>query len=162
MAGSCIRRRYFIDKKVQGALLIRTVWYWGFCLLTIGIMLAIWRSFTGPAQVFYDHFHDIYYRYGPALIASILLLPIVVLDVIRLSNRFAGPVYRLRDVLQRVARGEKVEPIQFRDDDFWKEIADDFNAIVDRLNDPRKDLFAGGSAEKCDKNSADEETQLAN
>jgi hypothetical protein len=129
------RRQLFVDAKVQGALIMRVVLYWVCCLLTITMMLIVWRIFTGPSRLFYEHFDDMWFHYGPALIASILLLPLAVLDILKLSNRFAGPLYRLRSEMRRLARGEEVDPVRFRRSDFWGEFAEEFNAIAQRLHE---------------------------
>jgi len=132
-----LRKRLFIDPRVQGALVMRVIMYWAFCLLTITIMLLCWRIFTGTSRIFYTHFEAMWFHFGPALIASFLLLPLVVVDVIRLSNRFAGPLLRLRRSMRELANGEHVEPIYFRSDDFWQELADEFNSIAVRVQDKR-------------------------
>ncbi|OHB67119.1 MAG: hypothetical protein A2V70_11860 [Planctomycetes bacterium RBG_13_63_9] len=128
-----LRKHLFVDPKVQGALVARTMLYWVVCLLTITLMLLCWRILTGPARMFYTHFDDMWFFYGPAMIASILLLPLVIVDVIRLSNRFVGPMLRLRRSMRQLARGEHVEPIRFRDGDFWQGFADEFNALAARV-----------------------------
>jgi hypothetical protein len=134
------RKQLFVDPKVQGALLLRTIGYWFFCLLTMALSLLLWRLFTGPARLFYLHFDDMLYWYGPAAVASLLVLPLVVIDCVRLSNRFAGPLYRLRRELRRLAAGEKVTPIHFRDGDFWLEFADEFNAVAKRMQELQQEL----------------------
>ena len=115
--------------------MLRVAIYWVFCLLALSLMLLCWRILTGPARLFYTHFDDMWYFYGSALVASILLLPIVLVDIVRLSNRFAGPLVRLRRSMRALARGEEVQPIHFRGQDFWQEFADEFNAIAARLHD---------------------------
>ncbi len=127
------RKSLFVDSKIQGALIVRVVMYWVYCLITIALMLLCWRIITGPARLFYTHFSDMWFFYGPAAIASFLLLPLVIVDVIRLSNRFVGPLLRLRRSMQALARGEEVEPIEFRENDFWRDFADDFNAVRARI-----------------------------
>ena len=74
-----------------------------------------------------------WFFYGPAAIASFLLLPLVIVDIIRFSNRFVGPLLRLRRSMRALARGEYVEPIEFRDNDFWYDFADEFNAVRARI-----------------------------
>ncbi len=130
------RRFWFVDPKVQGILAARVVVYWLMCLLTVGLMIFCWRSMTDPIDQFYAHFREVWLYYGPAAIASLLLMPLVAWDVIRLSNRFAGPIVRMRRAMRALARGEHVEPIQFRDGDFWREFAADFNAVVEQLQGP--------------------------
>jgi hypothetical protein len=39
-------------------------------------------------------------------------------------------VYRLRRALREAAEGNVARPLQFRDDDFWREVADDFNRAL--------------------------------
>lgn len=127
------RKQLFIDPKVQGALVLRVALYWVVCLMTITLMLLCWRILTGPARMFYTHFGEMWFHFGPALIASFLLLPLVIVDIVRLSNRFAGPLIRLRRSMRALAQGEDVRPIHFREGDFWREFADEFNAVLARV-----------------------------
>ena len=131
------RKQLFIDPKVQGALVLRVALYWVVCLMTLTLMLLCWRILTGPARMFYTHFDEMWFHYGPALIASFLLLPLVILDIVRLSNRFAGPLVRLRRSMRALARAEDVRPIHFREGDFWQEFADEFNAVADEVEGER-------------------------
>ncbi len=128
-----MRRQRFVDPKVQGALVVRAVVYWVVCLTTIMLMLLCWRIVTGPARPFHAHFDDMWFFYGPPAVASLLLLPLVIVDVIRVSSRFAGPMLRLRRSMRSLARGEHVEPIKFRDGDFWHEFAEEFNQVLARV-----------------------------
>ena len=128
-----LRKHLFVDRKVQGALIARVVMYWVVCLITIALMLLCWDIITGPARMFYLHFDDMWFFYGPAAIASFLLLPLIIVDIIRVSNRFVGPMLRLRRSMRALARGEYVEPIEFRSNDFWYDFADEFNAVRARI-----------------------------
>lgn|SRR5262245_39344981 len=129
-----IRRSMFlVDRQVQGALMVRMTFYWLFCLLSIVLMIVCWNVYAGPPRRFVDLFLDLYYRYGPALAASLLLLPIVMMDVVRTSNRFVGPVVRLRTALKELADGRPTQPLNFRDDDFWRDLAVEFNRAAARV-----------------------------
>lgn len=133
-----MRKKLFVDPKVQGALVVRVGFYWVVCLITITLMLLCWRILSGPARLFYTHFDEMWFNFGPALIASFILLPLVLVDIVRLSNRFAGPLVRLRRSMRALARGEEVRPIQFREGDFWQEFADEFNALLARMQELEK------------------------
>jgi hypothetical protein len=128
-----LRKKLFVDRKVQGALVARTILYWMACIVTVSLMILCWRIITGPIRMFYTHLDDMWFFYGPAIVASLLLLPLVVVDILRLSNRFTGPLVRLRRSMRALTRGEHVEPIEFRSDDFWHEFADDFNALLAKV-----------------------------
>lgn len=127
------RKQLFVDPKVQGALIARAGLYWAVCLITITLMLLCWRILTNSPQPFFSHLSAMWSSFGPALVASCVLLPLVVVDIIRVSNRFAGPLVRLRRSMRALAQGEEVRPLQFRQGDFWQEFADEFNAIIRRV-----------------------------
>jgi hypothetical protein len=129
------RKHLFVDPKVQGALATRVVLYWVMCVLSVGLWLLCWRMFIGPEELFTGYFDDLWFFFGPALIASLLLLPLAIFDVIQFSNRFVGPLLRLRRSMRALARGEYVEPLQFRQDDFWQEFAAEFNAVRAKVLD---------------------------
>ena len=59
----------------------------------------------------------------------LLLLPVFLRDTLKLSNRFAGPMYRLRIALQSLAAKQSASPIKFRAGDFWQEATTDFSRI---------------------------------
>ena len=127
------RRQLFVDPKVQGALILRVALYWVVCVVTITLMLLCWRIVTGPARPFYTHFDDMWFHFGPAVVASFLLLPLVIYDIVQMSNRFCGPAFRLRRSVRALSRGEHVHPISFRDGDFWPEFAQEFNTLLARF-----------------------------
>jgi hypothetical protein len=129
----CRRTTFFVDREVQGSLLLRTAVYWLFCLLSVALMLICWAAYNGPPRRFADLATDQIYRYGPALFASLILLPIVLMDVLRVSNRFVGPITRLRGALKTLANGQPAKPLNFRDEDFWRELATDFNQVAARV-----------------------------
>jgi hypothetical protein len=126
------RKRYLVDSKLQYTLMTRTFGYWCFCVLATGLILLCWEVATGPHRPFLSYFslHEIVQRHGAVVLASFALLPILLLDVLITSNRFVGPVYRMRRSMRALAAGEHVQPIKFRDGDFWREVADEFNALA--------------------------------
>ena len=130
----CRRFAFFVDRQVQGALLVRTFFYWLFCLLSVVLMIVCWNVYSGPPRRFVDLFLDLYRHYGPALAASLLLLPFVLADVVRTSNRFVGPVVRLKTALEELADGRPAQPLNFRDDDFWRDLATQFNRAAARVS----------------------------
>ena len=52
-----------------------------------------------------------------------------------MSNRFVGPMYRLRNTLRQLADGESVHPIKLREKDFWIDVADDVNRVIKIVQD---------------------------
>ncbi|HEY2760228.1 MAG TPA: hypothetical protein VGI75_05780 [Pirellulales bacterium] len=128
-----IRKRLFVDHKVQGVLMLRAVVYWLCCLATFGLALLAWELLTGPNQPLLQYFVDAWHYFLPTAIVSVGILPLLLYDILKLSNRFTGPLFRLRRELRRLAAGETVAPIRFRIGDFWPELADEFNATSQRM-----------------------------
>jgi hypothetical protein len=128
-----IRKRLFVDHPVQRALMLRAVEYWFCCLLTVGLAHLVWNLLTTRYESLYEYFVDAWDFFLPAAIVSALVLPVLMYDILKLSNKFSGPLFRLRRELRRLAAGESVTPIRFRSDDFWLELADEFNATAQRM-----------------------------
>lgn len=127
------RKKLFIDPKVQGAMAVRVVFYWLSCMMTICLMLASWQMFYGPARPIFQQLDDMWFYYSPALFSSLIILPLVVYDMIQLSNKFAGPMFRLRRSIRELAAGKQVDHLRFRKGDFWHDFAEEFNELADRV-----------------------------
>ncbi len=72
---------------------------------------------------------------GPLMCVMLILMPVFLRDTLKLSNRFAGPMYRLRTVLSEMSEGGDGYRIKFRMGDFWQSTAGDFNVVFDQIND---------------------------
>ena len=114
--------------------MLRVGTYWSFCLLSIMLMVLCWSVYTGPPRRFADLFVELFHRYAPAMAASLILLPIAMIDVVRMSNRFVGPIVRLRGALSELAEtGRLSRPVKFRDNDYWQELATEFNRVTQQI-----------------------------
>jgi methyl-accepting chemotaxis protein len=133
------RKQLFVDPQVQGALVARIVGYWLSCLLTVIVMVVNWRIVTESDKLWHQQLADIWRSMGPAFVVALVLLPIALYDIVRLSNRVVGPLVRLRAGLRALARGERLQAIRFRDGDFFGELAEEFNAVLARLEADRAD-----------------------
>lgn len=127
------RKRVFVDRAVQGALVWRMLAYWAACVLFITVPLLIGRTLVEPETYFFEQLGAVWRQFGPALTCTIVILPLVLYDVVKFTNRFAGPMFRLRREMRRLARGEPVRPMRFRGSDFWQQFAVSFNQIAERL-----------------------------
>jgi|SRR5208282_4010717 len=130
-----LRSRFYVDFRVQGALVVRVVLYWLTCLLAMMLLLFAWGLITVPNRPLNAHVNDLWTLFGPAAVASLALLPAVIFDLVRLSNRFAGPMFRLRRSMHDLAQGRPVAALRFRHHDFWREFADDFNTVAQKVED---------------------------
>lgn len=127
------RKKLYVDSDIQGALVRRVLLYWLSCLLFMTVPVVIARTLADPDRLFYEHLAVIWRDYWPVLSAAVLMLPFLTYDIVRLSHRFVGPLFRLRREMARMAAGEAVEPLTFRDNDYWQDLADSFSSIVERV-----------------------------
>jgi hypothetical protein len=124
------RRKSVADREIQYALGKRLALHWAmFIAFTICLSLFITLVQAIPEQSFSDAFTTGLIRQVPILISTIVLVPLFLRDALRVSNRFAGPMVRLRKSIQGLANGEKIPPLVFRQNDYWMESATEFNRL---------------------------------
>ena len=131
---SADRKKKFVDPRVQGALVRRLVMHWFSFLVVAGTVTFCLQVLSNPLQPVGHHFQQLWWTHGPFLVVMVFLLPVFVLDTIKVSHRFAGPIYRLRQTIRSIAEGNPPPRLKFRDFDFWQGLAQDFNLMVDTLS----------------------------
>ena len=132
------RKKFYVDPAVQGALVARAAQYWLYSVAAVGTLTMLGWIFVSPGLHVLVASPPlasmVIQMVAIAVISAFLLLPFVLMDVSRHSNRFAGPMVRLRRSMEQLADGEAVEPIRFRDEDYWQDFATAFNRILARVN----------------------------
>jgi hypothetical protein len=127
------RKKSFIDAKVQGALVRRLVMHWAAFITIAAVVAFALQVLTNPFRPLEQHLQEMWWTHGPFLLVMFFMLPVFIVDTIKLSHRFAGPIYRLRSVIKGMAEGEPFRPVKFREMDFWQDLADDFNTMIERV-----------------------------
>ena len=128
------RTKHFIDASVQGSLARRIIGHWLVFLLVAALISFVLQVLSNPFRPLSNHAQELWWTHGPFLLVMVFLLPVFVVDTIKISHRFAGPVYSLRRALREIAEGKPPRKLKFRRHDFWHELADDYNAVLLRLN----------------------------
>ena len=141
-----LRRRVWVSREVQGGVAVRCVLYWFFCLCSVLLFVTFAKILTGDLKTAGQIFGDLWGQYGAGILASVAILPLIVSDIVRYCHRFVGPVFRLQNEMQRLAAGEDVSPIKFRDGDHWQDLADSFNGILERIADAEQKGYPGDAS----------------
>ena len=124
----------YVDKDVQRALLVQLIVQW---IAVFSIMFLIFVLAEAIQAGFSTDFRGSLLaalRKNVALFVGIAVLtPCIIYQLMKLSHRFVGPMVSFRRAMRQLAAGEPVQPIHFRENDFWCDIAENFNVILQRM-----------------------------
>lgn len=122
------RRRIWIDR-LQTRLFLRMVMYCVLLLAGVLVSAGLWIHFltfvestTGSRQNFVF--------FTPMILAFLMLVPIFIVDMVRYSHRFAGPLYRFRQTIKAIIDGDEVPLVHLRKGDLMMEMQDEFNEML--------------------------------
>ncbi|MEZ6097118.1 MAG: hypothetical protein R3C03_23325 [Pirellulaceae bacterium] len=122
------RLRVCADFQVQLGLAFRVSFYWIACQATIvSVVMGIYFLSGNHTESMSP-----WSLLVPALIVSGLVLPVALLDLLIFSNRFAGPIHRLRKYLACSAAGDSPGPLNFRQGDYYGDIAANLNSTLQK------------------------------
>ncbi len=134
------RKKNFVDNKVQGALLRRIFSHWLLFFCVAGGSVILLQTLLGDSNIpVMDRLKQQVGDFSLFAIVMAALFPGFMLDTIRFSNRFVGPVGRLRRHLQQLSRGD-TSKCSFRGDDFWAEAAEEFNAVAKLVKSQQEEI----------------------
>lgn len=128
------RKKLLVDRRVQGAILKRVFVYWLFCALFLTLPLVMVDTLSRPHSSMSEHFETIWSHHWLLFVLATLLLPLALLDALRLSNGFVGPVSRLRRELERHAARPDINFAKFRKSDFWGDLANETRSLGEELD----------------------------
>ncbi len=134
------RSRILVDPQVQWSIALRIVGHWLLflvCLIFVGGMVRMMAS-AGTLS-FNESWKAALVAQVPILGVMFVMLPVFLRDTLKMSNRFAGPMFRLRTSLKALCQQGTTPPIQFREGDFWQEVATDFNTVLGQMEALQKE-----------------------
>lgn len=137
---SAERRQFQLDPAVRGEVARQCFYYWLAYLTATLVFLFAWIGLVdqpNSAAGFWQRWNTLAL---PALISSTLLLPLVFFHSVRFGNRFSGPLYRIRKTLSALSRGEAVDSLSMRKDDYWQELAGDIERLSRYVEQLQREL----------------------
>lgn len=125
------RSQNLVDHEVQTTLAWRVFLHWTTFLGACALGTLIWTRFIeAPTETWNYVLRDWGSHFLPFAIIAISLVPLFLRDTIKLSNRFAGPIIRVRRTLSDLADGKRPAPLLFRKGDFWQSLQHDMNRLI--------------------------------
>ena len=134
------RKKNYVDNQVQGALLRRIFSHWFMFFLVSGFTVIMLQTLLGDSNV--PVMDRLRFQVGEFTFYALVmaaLFPVFMLDTIRFSNRFVGPIGRLRRHMKQLSQGDTSE-CKFRGDDFWAEVASEFNVVADLVKTQKEEI----------------------
>lgn len=135
------RKQNYIDSSVQGALLRRIFFHWcTFFGVALFAVVALQALLGDPTKTMIERLQ---FEMGEFIFIGLILLalfPAFMLDTIRFSNRFVGPIVRLRRHIRELGNDHTTATCSFRDNDFWSEVATEFNRVSDLVKNQKQEI----------------------
>ena len=139
MAKSMKRSRLLVDPAFQVRLLVRVVAYVLIYFVLVFfisfVLVAIYRTIDLEVEKSFGQLLiDFILEQRGLLLTLLVVAPVWLYDLLKFSNRIAGPLFRCRQVMLEMARGKIVPEFKPRKGDFMTEFFAAFNELIRECN----------------------------
>ena len=126
-----------VDQEIRNKIIVHAIRRW--CLYAVATLLlvSLGSICMRPSEPAFVQVANNLWYLAPVAVASLLLLPLLVREMLIDNNRVTGPLRRLGGEIQKLRDGEAIRPLQLREGDHWRELANDFNTLVDQIHSER-------------------------
>jgi len=132
------RKRTYVNARVQGRIIGRVAAYWLMYHIVLWHGLFVFRyaqvRMSSDEELLSQSVGSIYWQFCinhvPLLMASLLIMPLFMLDFVRLTHRVVGPLVRAGDALQQLMQNKRVPSVEFRKGDLLTEFETTFNDFL--------------------------------
>ena len=133
MPNRTLREQLLVERDVQLTLILRAMLYGAACMTYFTVIQYFTQANNRPGSPALETFlsltdEAIYWVPG-----FFMLGPLMVYDMLRVTNRVAGPINVLHRELKGLNKGESGRPLRFRNDDYWDSLASEFNSAREEL-----------------------------
>jgi hypothetical protein len=107
--------------------------YWVSVVIYFGLTIAVSQHIDHPEWTRGEHIQHWLSQVWPWIPSALLILPLVVFDMIRLSHSFVGPIVRIRYQLAKLLANPNCTPVVLRVDDYWQDLSVQINDLQNNL-----------------------------
>jgi len=126
------RKKFLVHGGIQMAILRRMLLQWFLFIAIAGLLSFLVQFMVNPFQTGAETNNHFRVLLASQLVASFCLVPLFMADSLSQSNRFVGPIVRLKSYLRSVESNNPT-PLSFREGDHWNELTDEVNTMFERL-----------------------------
>ena len=133
------RRKYLVDKKIQWHftwllvihVAVPTMVLGGFLYAVNKMYLSTLQKLVGASTLSDPSIKGILNFSILAIVLFLIVSTVLLIFLgIRFTHHVAGPLYRLERSMDKLMKGEKIEPLHFRKTDIVDRLAEKFNALA--------------------------------
>jgi len=129
--------KFVVDKKLQVGMSLQIT---GFLYMYL-VLFALLANFVALKTVLFGGSEEAYVQAVTRLdiFLQVFVFPLVAtficmcLHGLVFSHRIAGPVYRIKDMLNRIRGGDLAQDVHIRTNDYFHDLCDDLNSMIERL-----------------------------
>lgn len=142
------RKKLFVSSRIQGRLLFRIGLYWVLYHVVLWHALFVYRylqyrmngAILQSALPFRELYGQFVIDYYPVILCAVITLPVVVIDMLKMTHRIAGPLVRFQNALRDLVAGKPIEYVSLRKGDLLTDFQEEFNKYLDVLTEQRRQL----------------------
>lgn len=128
-----IREQLLVEQDVQLSLIMRAVLYGSACMIYFTVIQFFTNASSHPETASWETVlsltdEAIYWVPG-----FFMLGPLMVYDMLRITNRVAGPIFAMRREMIALNQGDDGRQLKFRNEDYWDSLASEFNTVREEI-----------------------------
>ena len=128
------RTKSVVNAKVQWTLASRVILHFSMFIVA-GFAFGLINQFLAdPFGGLANNTAQFLRSSAPLLLALVCLISVFIRDTLTLTNSIAGPIFNMQRHMGRIARGEEVGPLKFRNQDMWDGLPETFNEMIAEVN----------------------------
>jgi hypothetical protein len=131
------RNRIYVGGNLQGGLVKRIAICWALYhivlfhgLFAVSCLEGVNPTADGDGPSFVEQYQSFAWQNRLLIFGALAAGPVLIWDVVRCTHRVAGPLVRLENTLLRMAKGETIREIKFRDGDWVGSLERALNAYL--------------------------------
>ena len=134
--GNNQRKILYVSAPIQRTIMLRVVLYWlGYNFLIFHLLFITSAAFWNGFEASFAECYLTFLRGNLLLVlCSLATLPIILRDMLRLTNHVAGPFVQFERALKAMTAGEEVGPVNLRKGDLVGKFKEVFNDFVRHYN----------------------------
>ena len=134
-----IRLKQMINWSVQGPIVKRLLLHvLAYNAATLCLLMLVWGVRTSLAAITERPTMTspltFWQQAAPVMVCMLIMVPYMVWDLMKLTNRIAGPLYRFESLLKDFVKSGRLNPAIIRDGDFLTDFQAVFNEFAAALH----------------------------